>query len=73
MLLCFHLNLFKVCCCVFHWNAFDIYIQLLSDYTLICFIETKLRKDTIPCMVKHRPLMYEKNMKRKLLKYCVLK
>ena len=25
---------------VFHWNIFDIYIRLLPDYTLICFIET---------------------------------
>ena len=25
----------------FHWNVFDIYIQMLSDYTLIRFIETK--------------------------------
>ena len=27
--LCIHWNVFKVCCCVFHWNALDIYIQLL--------------------------------------------
>ena len=40
------------CCCVFigmylkygvvfHWNIFDMYIQLLHDYMLIWLIETK--------------------------------
>ena len=24
---------------VFHWNIFDIYVQLLPDYTLIRFIK----------------------------------
>ena len=31
----FHWNVFKVCCCVFHSKIFDIYMQMLSDYTLI--------------------------------------
>ena len=46
------------CCCVvigmylkyvvvFHWNIFDIYKQLLPDYTLIWFIETKWHKHLI--------------------------
>ena len=57
---------------VFHWNIFDTYIQLLPDYTLIWFIETKRHKHSIICVIKHRPLMYNKNVK-KLLKYCVVK
>ena len=35
MLLCFYCNVFKEWSCVFHWNVFDIYIQMLSDYTLV--------------------------------------
>ena len=27
----FHWNVFKVCCCLFYWNLFDIYIHMLSD------------------------------------------
>ena len=55
----------------FYWNILDIHIQMLSDYTLISFIEIKWHENSITCMVKHRPLMY-KNVK-KLLKYCVVK
>ena len=40
---------------VFHWNKFDIYIQLLPDYTLIWFIETEWHKHLIIRIVKHRP------------------
>ena len=29
---------------VFHWNIFDIYIQLVPEYMLIWFIETKWHK-----------------------------
>ena len=57
---------------VFHRNIFDIYIQLLPDYTLIWFIVTKRHKHLIIRIEKHRPLMYNKNVK-KLLKYCVVK
>ena len=57
---------------VFHWNIFDTYIQLLPDYTLIWFIETNWHKHLIIRVVKHRPLMYNRNVK-KLLKYCVVK
>ena len=78
MLLCFHWNLFKVrkrakmCMLLcFYWNILNIHIQMLSDYTLISFIEIKWHENSITCMVKHRPLMY-KNVK-KLLKYCVVK
>ena len=49
---------------VFHRNTFDIYIQLLPDYTLIRFIETKWHKHLIIRIVKHRPLMYNKNVKK---------
>ena len=56
----------------FHWNVFNIHMRMLSDYTLICFIETKLHDNLITCMVKLRPFMYLKNVK-KLLKYCVVK
>ena len=56
----------QVCSCVFngmclsmllcfYWNAFNIHIQLLSDYTLILFIETKWHDNLITCMEKHRP------------------
>ena len=38
---------------------------MLSDYTLICFIETQWHENSITCMVKHRPLMY-KNVKKPL-------
>ena len=37
---------------VFHWNIIDIYIQLLPDYTLIWFIETKWHKHLIKRIVK---------------------
>ena len=54
------------CCCdfigmylkyvvVFHWNIFDICIQLLPDLTLIWFIEKKWHKHLIVRIVKHRP------------------
>ena len=49
---------------VFHWNIFDIYIQLLPDYTLIWFIETKWHRRLIIRIVKHRPKMYNKNVKK---------
>ena len=49
---------------VFHRNTFDIYIQLLPDYTLIWFIDTKLHKHLINRIVKHRPQMYNKNEKK---------
>ena len=55
MLLCFHWNVFKVRCCVFHWIIFDTYIQVLPDYKLIWFIETKLHKQLIIHIVKQRP------------------
>ena len=45
---------------------------MLSDYALIWFKETKWHDYLITRMVKHRPLKYEKNVK-KLLKYCVVK
>ena len=71
------------CCCVFigmyqkyvlefHWNIFDIYIQLLPDCTLIVFMETKWHKQLIIRIVKHRPYMYNKNVKKRL-KYSVVK
>ena len=71
MLLCFHWNVFKVCCYIFHWNVFDIYVQMLSDRTLVLFLETKWHDNLIICILKHSPLMYNKNVK-KLLKYCVV-
>ena len=45
---------------------------MLSDYTLVRFLETKWHEKLSTCKVKHRPLMYNKNVK-KLLKYCVVK
>ena len=33
---------------------------MLSDYTLISFIEIKWHEKFITCMLKHRPLMYKK-------------
>ena len=33
---------------------------MLSDYTLIWFIEIKWHERLITCMVKHRSLMYKK-------------
>ena len=44
----------------FQWNVFNIHLQMLSDYTLIWFIEIKWHGKLITCMVKHRPLMYKK-------------
>ena len=55
----------------FYWNVFHFHIQMLSDYTLIFFIDIKWHEYSITCIVKHKPLMY-KNVK-KLLKYCVVK
>ena len=49
---------------VFHWNIFDINIQLLPDYTLILVMETKWHKQLIIRIVKHRPYMYNKNKKK---------
>ena len=48
----------------FHWNIFDIYIQLLPDYTLIWFIEIKWNKQLIIRIGKHRIYMYNKNVKK---------
>ena len=48
---------------VFHWNIFDIYMQLMPGYTLILFLETKLHKQLIIRTVKQRPYMYNKNVK----------
>ena len=56
---------------VFHWNIFNIYIQLLPDYSLILFMETKWHKQFIIRFVKYRPYIYNKNVK-KLLKYSVV-
>ena len=33
---------------------------MLSDYTLIWFIETKWHENLITCMVEHRPKIIEK-------------
>ena len=49
---------------VFHWNIFHIYIQLLPDYTLILFMETKWHKQSIIRIVKYRPYMYTNNVKK---------
>ena len=45
---------------------------MLSDYTLILFIETKVHDNLITCMVELRPFIYLKDVK-KLLKYCTVK
>ena len=49
---------------VFYWNIFDIYIQLLPDYTLILFMETKWHKQPIIRIVKHRPYIYNEIVKK---------
>ena len=52
----FSLKCILVCCSVFngmylsrvlffYWNVFNIYIQMLSAYTLIRFIEIKCHKN----------------------------
>ena len=46
----------------FRLNVFDIHIQIMSDNTLILFIETKWHENLITCMVKLRPPMYLKEM-----------
>ena len=40
MLLCLHRDVFKYAV-VFYWNVSNIHIQMMSDYTLIRFIEIK--------------------------------
>ena len=47
----------------FYWNVFHFHIKMLSDYTLICFIDITWHEYSITCIVKHKPLMY-KNMKK---------
>ena len=56
-MLCSHWNVFKVInyVVVCYLNIFDIHIQLLPDYTLIWFIETKWQKPLIKRIVTHRP------------------
>ena len=49
---------------MFSLNVFNIHIQMLSDYTLIWFIETKLHDDLITCMVKLSPFMYLKKCEK---------
>ena len=64
----------QICCCVligiylsmqlcFYWNITNIHIQMLSDYTVILFIEIKWHENLITRMVKHRPLMYKNGKK----------
>ena len=83
MLLCFHWNVFKVCCCVFigkylkHFCCFSLeFISNFYSNVVLLYVDmiyrTKWHDNFITCMVKHRPLMYNKNVK-KLLKYCVVK
>ena len=58
MLLFFHWNAFRYAV-VFYWNLFNIHIQILSDYTLIWFIEIKWHEHSFTCMVNHSSLMYK--------------
>ena len=48
---------------VFNWNITNIYLQLLPDYTLILFMETKWHKQLLIGIVKHRIYMYNKMWK----------
>ena len=56
----------------FHWNVFDMYIQgcLIKRFDMI--YRKKWHENKIKSMVKHRTLMFNKNVKT-LLKCCVEK
>ena len=54
MLLCF-IGMYLKYVVVFHWSIFDICIQLLPNFTLKLFMETKCHKQLIIRIVKHRP------------------
>ena len=71
MLLCLN-GMYLKYVVVFDWNIFDIYIQLLPDYTLIWFIETKWHKHLIIRIVIHKQQIHNKNVKI-FLKHCVVK
>ena len=64
---CVYIGMYLKCVVVFHWNIFNIYIQLPPDYMLILFMETQWHKQSIMRIVKHRPYMHNENAK-KLLK-----
>ena len=52
MLLCFHCPMYLGMLLWFYSNVFYIHIQMLSDYTLIRFIEMIWHEDSVTCMVK---------------------
>ena len=52
MLLCFHCPMYLGMLLWFYSNVFNIHIQMLSDYTLIRFIEMIWHEVSVTCMVK---------------------
>ena len=58
----FSMELYLSMLLCFHWNVFNIHTQMLSDYTLIWFIETK--------SLWHKNFMYGKTKTINVFKKC---